>query len=120
MPVNAVNTCKSTAYSPNLVVLAEAQAAIDELGHFGKDVTARELSYQITLVESVKFADKLAKAKPLATMLVARRGPSLDTESDKVITKWVNGNIQTLHHLIETAATVPKLLGGVVDEMPKL
>ncbi|QRW17348.1 hypothetical protein RhiXN_05350 [Rhizoctonia solani] len=29
-------------------------------------------AYQITLVESVKFADKLAKAKPLATMLVTR------------------------------------------------
>ncbi|KAF8760814.1 GMC oxidoreductase [Rhizoctonia solani] len=68
---------------------------------------------QITLVESVKFADKIAKAKPSATMLVAHQGPSLDIKLDKVITKWVKCDIRTLRQVVGTAAVTPKSLEGV-------
>ncbi|ELU36277.1 GMC oxidoreductase domain-containing protein [Rhizoctonia solani AG-1 IA] len=76
---------------------------------------AKYLSKQL-----VKFADKLAKAEPLATILVARQGPSADSESDKVITKRAKGNNRTLHHPIGTAVMTSESLGGVVDEMPKV
>ncbi|GAB1525252.1 hypothetical protein RhiTH_008410 [Rhizoctonia solani] len=75
---------------------------------------------QSILVESVKFADKIAKAEPLATMLVARQDPSADIKSDEDITKWIKDNIHTLHHPIGTAATVHKSLGGVVDKKLKV
>ncbi|KAF8676953.1 alcohol oxidase [Rhizoctonia solani] len=75
---------------------------------------------QSILVESVKFADKIAKAEPLAAMLVARQDPSPDIKSDENITKWVKANIRTLHHPIGTAAMAPKSLGGVVDEKLKV
>ncbi|KAF8691966.1 GMC oxidoreductase, partial [Rhizoctonia solani] len=65
------------------------------------------------LAELVKFADKLAKAEPLATILVARQGPSPDTESDKVITKRAKGNNRTLHHPIGTAVMTSESLGGM-------
>ncbi|QRW17345.1 GMC oxidoreductase [Rhizoctonia solani] len=83
---------------------------------------ANYLSKQVDrsiLVELVKFADKLAMAEPLATILVARQGPSPDSESDKVIAKRAKGNNQTLHHPIGTAVMASGSLGGVVDEMPK-
>ncbi|KAF8691628.1 GMC oxidoreductase, partial [Rhizoctonia solani] len=75
---------------------------------------------QSILVESVKFADKIAKAETLAAMLVARQDPSADIKSDEDITKWVKGNIRTLHSPIGTAATVHKSVGGVVDEKLKV
>ncbi|CAE6478199.1 unnamed protein product [Rhizoctonia solani] len=75
---------------------------------------------QQILVESVKFADKIAKADPLAPMLVTRQDPSPDMKSDEDITKWVKDNIRTLHHPIGTAAMAPKSLGGVVDEKLKV
>ncbi|QRW17357.1 GMC oxidoreductase [Rhizoctonia solani] len=84
---------------------------------------ANYLSKQVDrsiLVESVKFADKLAKAEPLATILVARQGPSPDRESDKVITKRAKGNNRTSHHPIGTAVMASESFGGVMDEMPKV
>ncbi|KAF8760810.1 GMC oxidoreductase [Rhizoctonia solani] len=84
---------------------------------------ANYLSKQVDrsmLVELVMFADKLVKAKPLATILVARQGPSPDRESDKVIAKQAKGNNRTLHHPIGTAVMASESLGGVVDEMPKV
>ncbi|GAB1525248.1 hypothetical protein RhiTH_008406 [Rhizoctonia solani] len=75
---------------------------------------------QSILVESVKFADKIAKTEPLAAMLVGRQDPSADIKSDEDIANWVKGNIRTLHHPIGTAAMAPKSLGGVVDEKLKV
>jgi choline dehydrogenase-like flavoprotein len=75
---------------------------------------------QSILVESVKFADKIAKAEPLASMLVARQDPSPDVKSDEDLTKWVKDNVRTLHHPIGTAAMAPKSLGGVVDDKLKV
>ncbi|CEL61295.1 Choline dehydrogenase OS=Chromohalobacter salexigens (strain DSM 3043 / ATCC BAA-138 / NCIMB 13768) GN=betA PE=1 SV=1 [Rhizoctonia solani AG-1 IB] len=75
---------------------------------------------QSILVESVKFADKIAKAEPLASMLVARQDPSPDVNSDEDLTKWVKDNVRTLHHPIGTAAMAPKSLGGVVDDKLKV
>ncbi|KAF8691625.1 GMC oxidoreductase, partial [Rhizoctonia solani] len=75
---------------------------------------------QSILVESVKFADKIAKAEPLAAMLVARQDPSPDIKSDEDITNWVKSNIRTLHHPIGTAAMALKSVGGVVDEKLKV
>ncbi|CCO35169.1 hypothetical protein BN14_09284 [Rhizoctonia solani AG-1 IB] len=75
---------------------------------------------QSILVESVKFADKIAKAEPLASMLVARQDPSPEVSSDEDITKWVKDNVRTLHHPIGTAAMAPKSLGGVVDDKLKV
>ncbi|CAE6478935.1 unnamed protein product [Rhizoctonia solani] len=75
---------------------------------------------QSILVESVKLADKIAKAEPLAAMLVARQDPSPDIKSDENITNWVKGNIHTLHHPIGTAATMHKSVGGAVDEKLKV
>ncbi|CAE6448906.1 unnamed protein product [Rhizoctonia solani] len=72
------------------------------------------------LVESVKFADKIAKTDPLAPMLVTRQDPSPEVKSDEDITKWVKDNVRTLHHPIGTAAMAPKSLGGVVDEKLKV
>ncbi|CAE7066885.1 unnamed protein product [Rhizoctonia solani] len=75
---------------------------------------------QDILVESVKFADKIAKADPLAPMLVTRQDPSPEVKSDEDITKWVKDNVRTLHHPIGTAAMAPKSLGGVVDQKLKV
>ncbi|CAE6525126.1 unnamed protein product [Rhizoctonia solani] len=72
------------------------------------------------LVESVKYADKIAKADPLAPLLVTRQDPSPEVKSDEDITKWVKDNVRTLHHPIGTAAMAPKSLGGVVDEKLKV
>ncbi|KAF8751623.1 GMC oxidoreductase [Rhizoctonia solani] len=55
---------------------------------------------QSILVESVKFADKIAKTEPLAAMLVGRQDPSADIKSDEDIANWS--------------------LGGVVDEKLKV
>ncbi|ELU36330.1 GMC oxidoreductase domain-containing protein [Rhizoctonia solani AG-1 IA] len=68
----------------------------------------------------VKFADKIAKAEPLATMLVGRQDPSADIKSDEDITNWIKDNIHTLHHPIGTAATMHKSVGGAVDEKLKV
>ncbi|EUC56011.1 choline dehydrogenase [Rhizoctonia solani AG-3 Rhs1AP] len=75
---------------------------------------------QDILVESIKFADKIAKTDPLASMLVTRQDPSPEIKSDDDITKWVKDNVRTLHHPIGTAAMAPKSLGGVVDEKLKV
>ncbi|KAH7318881.1 alcohol oxidase [Rhizoctonia solani] len=75
---------------------------------------------QQILVESVKFADKIAKTDPLAPMLVTRQDPSPEVKSDEDLNKWVKDNIRTLHHPIGTAAMAPKSLGGVVDEKLKV
>ncbi|KAJ1307108.1 hypothetical protein OPQ81_001226 [Rhizoctonia solani] len=75
---------------------------------------------QQILVESVKFADKIAKSDPLAAMLVTRQDPSPDVQSDEDLTKWVKDNVRTLHHPIGTAAMAPKSIGGVVDEKLKV
>ncbi|ELU42752.1 GMC oxidoreductase domain-containing protein [Rhizoctonia solani AG-1 IA] len=86
-------------------------------------IDPRYLSKQIDqsiLVESVKFVDKIAKAETLAAMLVARQDPSADIKSDEGITKWIKGNIRTLHRPIGTAATVHKSLGRVVDKKLKV
>ncbi|QRW17359.1 GMC oxidoreductase [Rhizoctonia solani] len=75
-------------------------------------IGANYLSKQVDrsmLVELVMFADKLAKAEPLGTILVARQGPSPDIESDKVITKRAKGNNRTLHHPIRTAVMASDL-----------
>ncbi|CAE6433092.1 unnamed protein product, partial [Rhizoctonia solani] len=49
------------------------------------------------LVQSVKFADEIAKTAPLAPMLVTRQDPSPETKSDEDITNWVVNNTRTLH-----------------------
>ncbi|KAF8761429.1 GMC oxidoreductase [Rhizoctonia solani] len=112
LPTVIQSACLGHAQHPN---------TSDSLSPLAMD--AKYLSKQVDrsmLVELVKFADKLAKAEPLATILVARQGPSADSESDKVITKRAKGNNRTLHHPIGTAVMTSESLGGVVDEMPKV
>ncbi|GAB1518055.1 hypothetical protein RhiTH_001113 [Rhizoctonia solani] len=81
-------------------------------------INANYLSKQIdqsVLVESIKFANKIAKAESLATKYVTQQNPSADMKSDKDFSKRVKGNDRTLHHSAETAAMAPKLLRGVVN-----
>ncbi|KAF8707751.1 GMC oxidoreductase, partial [Rhizoctonia solani] len=70
---------------------------------------------QSVLVESIKFADKIAKAESLATTYVTEQNPSANMKSDKDFGKRVKGNNRPLHHSVETAAMAPKLLRGVVN-----
>ncbi|GAB1518061.1 hypothetical protein RhiTH_001119 [Rhizoctonia solani] len=70
---------------------------------------------QSVLVESIKFADKIAKAESLATTYVTQQNPSADMKSDKDFSKRVKGNNRTLHHLVRTAAMAPKSLRRMVN-----
>ncbi|KAF8679837.1 GMC oxidoreductase [Rhizoctonia solani] len=67
------------------------------------------------LVESIKFANKIAMAQSLATTYVTQQNPSADMKSDKDFSKRVEGNNRTLHHSVGTAAMAPKSLRGVVN-----
>ncbi|CAE6537225.1 unnamed protein product [Rhizoctonia solani] len=68
-----------------------------------------------TLVHSVKFAQKLSKTEPLASIVVTRQDPAPDVTSDIAIADYVRTNVGSIHHPIGSVALAPKELGGVVD-----
>ncbi|CAE6415789.1 unnamed protein product [Rhizoctonia solani] len=67
------------------------------------------------LVYSVKFAQKLTKTEPLASMIVSRQDTTPELTSDAAIAEYIKANVGSIHHPIGTASLAPKELGGVVD-----
>lgn len=67
------------------------------------------------LVESVRFARKIVKAEPLASLVTARVDPSDDVlEDTRKLEKYVKTTFETAHHPVGTAAMMPKDMGGKV------
>ncbi|CEL61578.1 hypothetical protein RSOLAG1IB_10142 [Rhizoctonia solani AG-1 IB] len=68
-----------------------------------------------TLVQTVKFGDKLSKTEPLASLVATRQDPAPEVTSDSAIIDYVKANAGSIHHPIGTAALAPEEDGGVVD-----
>ncbi|CAE6538799.1 unnamed protein product [Rhizoctonia solani] len=68
-----------------------------------------------TLVHSIKFAEKLAKTEPLASMIATRQDPAPEVTSDADIIEFIKANVASVHHPIGTATMAPREVGGVVD-----
>ncbi|CAE6433202.1 unnamed protein product [Rhizoctonia solani] len=67
------------------------------------------------LVHSVKFADKLSKTEPLASLIASRLEPGPNVTSDAAIADYIKANLASIHHPIGSVSLAPKQLGGVVD-----
>ncbi|KAG8742275.1 hypothetical protein FRC11_014434 [Ceratobasidium sp. 423] len=69
----------------------------------------------ITLIYSVKFAQKLSKTEPLASMVLTRQDPAPEVTTEATIADYVKTNVVSIHHPIGSVTLAPKELGGVVD-----
>ncbi|KAH7337862.1 alcohol oxidase [Rhizoctonia solani] len=67
------------------------------------------------LVHSVKFADKLCKTEPLASIIASRLEPGPNVTSDAAIAEYIKAGLSSIHHPIGSISLAPKELGGVVD-----
>ncbi|CAE7227869.1 unnamed protein product [Rhizoctonia solani] len=75
---------------------------------------------QETLVQALKFGLKISQSGPLATLVVARQDPPLETTSNDAYIEYAKANIRSIHHPIGTAALAPRAIGGVVDPSLKV
>ncbi|ELU40827.1 GMC oxidoreductase [Rhizoctonia solani AG-1 IA] len=73
-----------------------------------------------TMVNLVKFSQRLAKTEPLASVVVARQDPAPEVTSDSDIIEYIKANVGSIQHPIGTVALAPKELGGVVDSKLKV
>ncbi|KAJ1308023.1 hypothetical protein OPQ81_002094 [Rhizoctonia solani] len=73
-----------------------------------------------TLVEAVKFALKITKTEPIASLVVTRQDPAPGITSDEDIATYIKTYVESVYHPIGTAALAPKDLGGVVDNKLKV
>lgn len=67
------------------------------------------------LVEAVKYARKIVKAKGLDNVVRNEVVPGPEADSDEAIETFIRKTVSTVYHPVETASLLPKEAGGVVD-----
>ncbi|KAG8905208.1 hypothetical protein FRB99_000477 [Tulasnella sp. 403] len=67
------------------------------------------------LIEAVRFAHRVARTEPLASMIVAEADPGPRVLcDDAALSEYIKTNFETAHHPLGTAAMMPRTCGGVV------